>query len=168
MGVVLAMELLLEQIRAKLSVVLAGYELTPAAWQMLAWLTLERTASGSRLGDLTYRHRSEAQHLLTKLEKRGLVERVPDFVTNKTAAWELTDDGRALAADVTRRLEVFDRLMEREFYGHIETVMDAVTRIRSVLATSSLTSTGEMYEARLRTAGKLVPPKEWKANRWDW
>lgn len=133
MGVVMALDMLLEQVRSVMSAV----------------------------------HRSETQRLLMNLEQRGLVERLPDVVTNRTAAWDLTADGLEVVTLVLRRLESFDRLLEREFHAHIEQVMDAVTRVRTVLSSSQLTAIGDMYEARLRVAAKLVPPKRWKAASWD-
>lgn len=101
------------------------------------------------------------------MEKRGLVERLPDVITNRTSAWELTHDGLELVKDVSRRLEVFDRLVEQELHGHVDEVMDAMMRLRTVVTTGSLSRTGSMLEARLRAAGKLAPPKKWKAVLWD-
>ena len=167
MGAVMAMELLFEQIRSAVSAALWEYHLTPPAWQMMSWLQLEREVSGSRLGDLTCRSRQETQRLLTNLEKRGLVERLPDVVTNRTAAWTLTDEGRCAVAEVSGRLSFFDRLLEQEFRDQLGDVMTAVSRIRTVFTTRMISSTGQMFEARLRAAGRLLPPKQWKPDAWD-
>lgn len=86
---------------------------------------------------------------------------------DRTSAWTLTPEGTELVSKVTKRLAFFDELLEREFRDQLPGVIDAVQRIRTVFSSHSLSSTGELYETRLRAAGKLVPPKKWSAAHWD-
>lgn len=167
MGAVMVLEMLLEQVRSVVSAALWDFGLTPPAWQLMSWLWLERTASATRLAELTCRRRQEAQRLLEGLEKRGLVERLPDMTRDRTAAWELTPDGAARVKQVAQRLRHFDALLEREFRDQLPSVMDCVQRMRTVFRRGDLSSTGELYEARLRAVGKLVPPEPWTPVKWD-
>ena len=167
MGAVIALELLLEQVRTVVSAALWDDRLTPASWQMLVWLRVERNEGATRLGELACRSRQKAQRMLEALEQRGLVERLPDMTRDRTSAWTLTHEGVALVARISGRLQHFDALLEREFRDQLPGVIDAVQRIRTVFVTRSLSSTGEMYEARLRSTGMLVPPRPWRAANWD-
>ncbi|MGV3620785.1 MAG: hypothetical protein ACO1OB_08205 [Archangium sp.] len=167
MGAVIALELLLEQVRTVVALALWDFKLTPAAWQLLCWLQMERNEGAARLAELTCRHRQETQRLLERLEKRELVTRLPDLTRDRTGSWMLTPEGTELVAEITKRLAFFDGLLEREFRDQLPAVIDAVQRIRTVFSTRTLSSTAELYETRLRVAGKLVPPKKWSPDNWD-
>lgn len=167
MGAVIALELLLEQVRTVVSAALWDFRLTPASWQVMVWLRVERNEGATRLGELTCRRRQKVQRILEGLEERGFVERLPDMTRDRTGAWTLTHEGMEIITRVSRRIEVFDTLLEREFRDQLPGVIEAVQRIRTVFVTQSLSSLGEMYEARLRSTGGLAPPRQWRAANWD-
>lgn len=167
MGAAITLLLLSEQMRSLVAAALWDFGLTPAAWQMLCWLRVERTESATRLGELTCRPRQESQRLLQRLEVQGFVERLPDMTRDRTGAWTLTLEGVALVSKVSKRLELFDSLLEHEFRDQLPAVIEAVQRIRTVISTTAVTPVGEMMDARLRAIGKLAPPKKWRAVSWD-
>lgn len=167
MSVVLEIDLLLEQVRAVVSEQLAGTLVTPASCQVLWWLQAEGPSPASELAQRTCKTRQEAQIILERLEKVGVVERLPHPITGKTAAWALTELGDQQVVLIARRFVAFDRLIEAEFRSGLGFVMEQLTRIRTVLRTQELSKHGETVEMQLRARGELTPPPKWRAAPWD-
>ncbi len=167
MGVMVVLELLLEQVRRVVGEVLRDVGLTSAAWQRMWWLSADGPSTGAELAEQTCRRRQEVQTILERMRAAGLVERLPHPVTGKTAAWALTEEGRRRLEWSARRLRVHDELLECEFRTQLPEVMTVLARIRTVLRTQELSSDGKLIERRLRAMDKLVPPKRWTAAEWD-
>lgn len=78
----------------------AGYGITPEQFSILAQLWESDGLSQQTLADRFHRSKVAAFHLITKLEKQGVVERRRNPADGRSNLVCLTDEGRAMVADL--------------------------------------------------------------------
>ncbi|WP_432970945.1 MarR family winged helix-turn-helix transcriptional regulator [Dactylosporangium sp. CA-233914] len=92
-----------------------AHGLPPQQLQLLCML-IDGPVGMSELGRLMHLERSTMTGLVDRVEKRGLVARVPDPADRRACVVTLHDDGRRLAVaahdDVTARLESMTRCLD--------------------------------------------------------
>ena len=79
----------------------AGVDLMPEQWAIMARLNVEEGMNQSRLGQKTFKDRHNINRIINILEKRGLIERLPDDLDNRANRLYLTMSGRTLLEQST-------------------------------------------------------------------
>lgn len=76
----------------------AGYKVSPEQFSVLAQLWENDGLSQQTLADRFHRSKVAAFHLITKLERQGVVERRPNPADGRSNLVFLTDKGRAMVS----------------------------------------------------------------------
>jgi DNA-binding MarR family transcriptional regulator len=95
---------------------LAGYDITPEQFGVLARLQEQEGISQSQLGEKMYKDRHNLTRILNLLEKRGCIERRPDSTDKRIYRLFLTESGRDLQEKLAPIVT-----------GHLDQVLDGLT-----------------------------------------
>ncbi|MCP4715657.1 MAG: MarR family transcriptional regulator [Deltaproteobacteria bacterium] len=78
----------------------AGYDITIEQWVIIVNLNRQNSQFQQQLADNTYKNKTSVTRMITSLQKRGLVERIPDTDDLRQNRIFLTDKGRQLYSEL--------------------------------------------------------------------
>lgn len=109
--------------------------LTPEDALLVAWLAQEAGVDGSRLARRVCRKKQSVHRALQRLERRGLVQRLPSCLDEITVAWALTESGRETWERLALRLGRHEqKLGEREnlmqWITNLECLVKAIAEVK--------------------------------------
>lgn len=119
---------------------LKPHGLTFARYEALVLLTFARSSSLPMrvMGDRLQLHPTSVTNIVDRLEKDGLVKRMPHPTDRRTTLVEITADGRARQADATEAVTAIDFGLTGLTERQTEQLTDLLTRVRK--------STGDFSE----------------------
>lgn len=149
MQMVLVMRQLSGLLDAYLLRVTRRVRLTPQEALVLAWMEERPGISAAAIAECLGRYRQSVQRSLEGLEDRMLVERYASNLRDCTVGWGLTEEGRALFAE----LESSFRAQDQELLNRGVRLGDWVNGLHELLLATRKQST-------LSPVGLVVPPPE--------
>ncbi len=109
----------------------AGYDLTPRQFGLLGFLWQQDSQSQAELSARSQIDRSTMGGVIDRLEKEGLVQRLPHPEDRRAYRVCLTDRGRALETELTPLAEkVHTRFVERITPDELATLQQILEKLR--------------------------------------
>ena len=111
------------------------FGLTPEDALLMAWLSQEEAIDGSRLARRVVRKKQSVHRALKRLERRGLVMRLPSCLDEITVSWALTEQGENTWFSLGRRLARHEqKLGEKEnlqrWLTNFECLVNAIGEVK--------------------------------------
>jgi DNA-binding MarR family transcriptional regulator len=109
--------------------------LTPEDALLMAWLSQEEVVDGSHLARRVVRKRQSVHRALKRLEKKGLVLRLPSSIDEITVAWALTEEGEKTWFILSTRLAHRERKLAQtenlqRWLTNLECLVNAVAEVK--------------------------------------
>lgn len=129
--------------------------LTPEDALLLAWLSQDDGVDGSSLARRVRRKKQSVHRALMRLERRGLVQRLPSCLDEITVAWALTQLGQDTWTSLIFRLGRHEQKL-----GERENVQRWVTNLQCLVKA--------IAEVKKQPGVRLPePPQEPQIPEWD-
>lgn len=117
----------------RVNAALAPLDLTFSRYEALALLSFTRTGALplSRMGDRLQVHPTSVTSTIDRLERDGLVERVPHETDRRTTLARITESGRDRLAEATAALEAVRFGMADLDIASLDDITTAMARVRA-------------------------------------